>query len=133
MKSVGFSLCHVGFLRSVSFSLCACDACLIVHVSRKKSKFFNIKFHIVRHSNEDNIGNEIALHHDDVYKQTNFQMKAKDLSSHCIRAFFSERCETIITFCGLDPKTQNQWVMMSIKSSHRRRCFSVEEMNRKEI
>lgn len=27
---------------------------------------FNIGFHIVRHSNEDNIGSKIALHHHDV-------------------------------------------------------------------
>jgi hypothetical protein len=72
MKSVGFSSCHGG---SCALYLCACDACLIVHVFKEKSEFFNIKFHIVRHSNEDNIGNEIALHHDDVYKQTIFRWR----------------------------------------------------------
>lgn len=43
-----------------------------------------IGFHIVRHSNEDNIGNGIALHHHDEAKQkqkNDFLMKARDLSS----------------------------------------------------
>lgn len=44
-----------------------------------------IRFHIVRHSNEDNIENGIALHHDDdeakqQHKSFRFRMKAKDLA-----------------------------------------------------
>lgn len=57
-----FSSCHVGSWTNLNW---ARDACLIIHISFHFI-FLNIRFHIVRHSNEDNIGNGITLHHGDV-------------------------------------------------------------------
>lgn len=78
---------------------------MIIHISFHFI-FLNIRFHIVRHSNEDNIGNGITLHHGDVAnKHLNkfFLMKAKDfLSSRCIRASREKGGREVNTFRGLD-------------------------------
>jgi hypothetical protein len=81
MKSVEFSRRVMVVLeaRLRFVSLLACLRCMFDYSHFKE--IFNIKFHIVRHSNEDNIGNGITLHHHDGVETTNhfhFLMKAKD-------------------------------------------------------